>query len=477
MADVLHGPIAFALWGQRIAIVLAGLVCATCAGADLLGETLMPSKYHHPEYEQLGYSPAYCAGGRPSFDARGRAYMVVDYPFARAEPPQTTVPGHYGRLMFLRDGVWRFADLQALLRQHFGDEGSLVAYSKQPEFIRDTDEMFLLVQYRRANDRCALALVTSPDHGDSFSVHTIEADYAAPYNRIATEHFAGHNSIGWPMLVGLSRQGQKPEERVVDYPGVLYYHILNKVNGHIVAVEHGTLSDCASSNPIGSMYVTTQIVSTPSRIHIAWHETNIGVERGGNETYARTYDKRAGSWSEKTFVGPSADDHGFPAVALDSKGYIHILCGAHVSQVYYTRSTSPDDTSAFESLEPIPGVTKGTHLSFVCDLRDRLHLFFRDNIEMGPERRGLSYTTRDDTWSQPRRVANSPEQGYCRMCNHLSMDQRGRLFLNYGYFTLNYRSEGKVEGWYYPVLAYSTDRGETWSLVPDDFAVSPQGRR
>jgi len=68
--------------------------------------------------------------------------------------------------------------------------------------------------------------------------------------------------------------------------------------------------------------------------------------------------------------------------------------------------------------------------------------------------------------------------GYsCRMCNHLSMDRRGRLFLNYGYFTLNYRSEGKVEGWYYPVLAYSSDRGETWSLVPDDFAASPQGRR
>jgi hypothetical protein len=475
MTDQLYSTMGVALWAHRGGLILLALAAAACTHADLFGEGITPHKYHHPEYEQLGYSPAYCAGGRPSFDAQGRPYMIVSYPFARGEPPQTTVPGHYRHLMFLRGDGWHFADLEGVLRRHFGDEGSLAGCSKQPEFIHETDEMFLLVQYRRADGAYALALITSPDHCESFAVHVIEDGHSAPYNRIASEHFAGHNRIAWPILIAVSRQGERPAEPAPDFPGILRYHILDRVGEKVVSVGDGTLSEAASSNPIGSMYVTTQIVSTPSRTHIAWHDTEADVERGGNKTYMRTYDKRIRSWSERTFVGPSQDDHGFPAVALDSRGYIHILCGAHASQVYYTRSTAPDDTSAFGPLEPIPGVTKGTHLSLVCDLEDRLHLFFRDNIGMGPDRKGLGYVRRDAAWGTVRRVASSPEGGYCRMCNHLSMDKRGRLLLNYGYFTLNYRAEGKVEGWYYPVLAYSADRGDTWSLVPDDFGLPSPG--
>ncbi|MGC9316523.1 MAG: BNR-4 repeat-containing protein [Armatimonadota bacterium] len=441
-------------------------------------EPITPSKYHHPEYEQLGYDPAYCAGGVPSFDAQGRPYMVVSYPFARAEPPQTTVPGHFGDLMFFRGDGWHFADLESVVRRALGDDGdggALVGYSKQPEFIAATDEMFLLAQYRKGDGRYALVLITSRDRGESFAVHPIEANYETPYDRIATEHLAGHNTLRWPLLIAMSRRGDEPDERVVDYPGTLYYHILSQADGQVRSVKSGILSQAASRNPIGSMYVTTQILSTPQHSHIAWHETEVGVERGGNETYLATYDPAARRWSEKTLVGPSADDHGFPAVAMDSEGYIHVPCGAHASQVYYTRSTQPDDASAFEPLEAVPGAARATHLSFLCDLQDRLHLFFRDNIGMGPDgtRGGLSYVTRNGEWSQPRRVANSPQEGYLRMCNHLSMDRRGRLFLNYGYFTLDYRSEGEVDQWYYPVLAHSQDRGEGWRLVPDDFGLAP----
>ncbi|MBD3291993.1 MAG: hypothetical protein GF393_03655, partial [Armatimonadia bacterium] len=265
-----------------------------------------------------------------------------------------------------------------------------------------------------------------------------------------------------------------PEERFVDYPGTLWYRVLDRVDGRVNAIDGGVLSESASRNPIGSMYVTTQTVSTPERTHVAWHDTDVGVERGGNETWIRTYDVASGEWSEKTLVGPARDDHGFPALALDSEGHIHVLCGAHSSEVRYTRSTRPDDASQFEALEVVPGVERGTHLSFVCDLQDRLHLVFRDSARMGPDedRMGMGYAVRDGRWTPARRLAHSPQPGYCRMCNHLSIDRAGRVFLNYGYFTLDYRSEGQVSEWYYPVLAYSADGGETWRLVPDDFGLA-----
>jgi hypothetical protein len=64
------------------------------------------------------------------------------------------------------------------------------------------------------------------------------------------------------------------------------------------------------------------------------------------------------------------------------------------------------------------------------------------------------------------------------MCNKLSIDKGGRLFLNYGYFTLDYRKEGKVDEWYYPVLAYSKDGGSTWDLAPNDFGQrGPRGSK
>jgi hypothetical protein len=463
-------------WLLTSGTVLAA-ACAGTAGAQLFDEPITPSKYHHPEYEQMGYTPAYAAGGFPSFDARGRPYMIVTYPFARSEPPQTTVPGHFGELMYLREDGWHFADLEAVVREALGepqDDGGLSGYSKQPEFIAEIGEMVLLAQYLRADGRYALVLITSPDYCESFEVHTIEDNYAPRYDRIATEHFAGHNTIRWPLVIAMSRHGEdEPEERFVDWPGTLYYHVLDRVDGRVVSIDSGTLSETASRNPIGSMYVTTQIVSTEERTHVAWHETEAGVERGGNRTFIASYDVEAGTWTEKTYVGPSRDDHGFPAVALDSEGYIHLLCGVHGTQVPYTHSTRPDDSSEFQPLEYIAGAKKATHLSFVCDLQDRLHLFFRDHIRMGPEddRAGLSYVTRNGEWSDARRIAHSPQPGYWRMCNHLSIDRQGRLFLNYGYFTLDYRSEGRVDEWYYPVLACSADRGESWQLVPDDFGL------
>jgi len=190
------------------AILLGAVARYASAQGDLFREPITPEKYHHEEYERLGYSPAYCPGALPSFDSKGQPYMIVNYPFSRGEPPQTTVPGRFGQMAFLKDSEWRFADLREILRDHFGDKGIRGGGSKQPEFVHDTDELFLLTQYQRSSGRYALALIISPDHGESFNVHTIEDDNKKPYNRVATEHFAGHNVIDWPLVIVMSRAGE-----------------------------------------------------------------------------------------------------------------------------------------------------------------------------------------------------------------------------------------------------------------------------
>ena len=358
-----------------------------------------------------------------------------------------------------------------MLQAYFGDRGTLAGYSKRVEFIAETDEMFLLVKYGREDGRHELAIVTSPDHGETFQVHPLCPTHDEPYARMDTEHFAGHNRIGWPMLIGVNRRREEPKDRGKDYPSYFDYFLLDKVDGKVQCVDTGLLSDMASRSPIGSMYVNTSIVSTPERIHVVWHDATFEGKPWDDKVYAATYAKRDRRWvNRKTYVGPSKDDQGFPTVVLDSEQYLHVLCGTHVDVVPYARSTRPDATE-FPETRPIPGIAKATHLSFICDRNDRLHLFFRDNTKHGADRSGLSYARKDkgQPWHKPVRLANSPQPGYCRMANNISLDKRGRLFLNYGYFTLDYRSEGKVAGWYYPVLAYSNDRADTWRLVPDDF--------
>jgi len=89
---------------HRFAAAGLVLLAASSAPADesLFEPPITPSKYHHDEYEELGYQPAYCPGASPSFDRQHRPYILVNDPYSRREPPQTTVPGHRGDLMFLR---------------------------------------------------------------------------------------------------------------------------------------------------------------------------------------------------------------------------------------------------------------------------------------------------------------------------------------------------------------------------------------
>lgn len=463
--------------------------------SNIFENTLNPSKYKHSEYDSLMYNPAYCPGNAPSFDKHGWPYIIVDFPFSDSEPWQSTVHHHYKDLMFLRRDGWHYVNIQSLIRNHFEDNGTLVKYTKKVEFIKNTDELFLLVEYKKESRKYELLLLTSIDYCVTFTITQLCAEYGKPFNRIATEHYSGHNKISWPLLIAAGRRREnEPEKPFKDFPGYLYYYIVDKKLGRITVSDAGILSEMASRNPIGSYYVTTQIVTTKQYTHIVWHDTDYNVERWGNKTYIKSYNRstRPGvqeRWTRKTYIGPSADDHGYPAICLDSMNYIHVLCGSHSDKVYYAISKSVNNSSDFKSFGPIEGIDKATHLSFVCDAKNRLHLAFRDTTKDEHDKRGLSYAHADVAefkidrpnrvakWYKPVRLANSPQTGYCRMCNRLSIDKQGRLYLNYGYYTLDYNSEGSVTGWYYPILVRSIDRGKTWQLVPDDFSCRNKDSR
>ena len=134
--------------------------------------------------------------------------------------------------------------------------------------------------------------------------------------------------------------------------------------------------------------------SRGNRTHVVFAATTApdGVQCGGTPVYARTYDHSAKAFtSPPVFVacsgtddhgGSGPDDHDSPAIAVDSRGYLHVVLGAHQGSLQYVRSSQPDSTAGWsapvEIGEPKQPHDGGyTYVSLICDGRDVLHVVAR----------------------------------------------------------------------------------------------------
>ena len=58
------------------------------------------------------------------------------------------------------------------------------------------------------------------------------------------------------------------------------------------------------------------------------------------------YDHRTKHWSKPRRIGKTGavdDSHGLPSIAIDSKGYLHVVFGSHGGKQYVIRSSAPED--------------------------------------------------------------------------------------------------------------------------------------
>jgi len=87
---------------------------------------------------------------------------------------------------------------------------------------------------------------------------------------------------------------------------------------------------------------TNKIVTLGNKTHVAWLDS---VKGGGFRVRVRTLDRTTGEWSPTIDVGPAHDNHGGPALAPDSKGYLHVVYFPHHHPFRYRRSKRPNDAT------------------------------------------------------------------------------------------------------------------------------------
>jgi hypothetical protein len=160
---------------------------------------------------------------------------------------------------------------------------------------------------------------------------------------------------------------------------------------------------------------------------------------------------------------PVFDDHGYPDLAVDSRGYLHIVYDGHQIPLKYKRSLRPNDASAWTASEDVGD--RATYPHLLVGNGDTLFLFYRE--------RGDSYDrwvedmrtkVNDGPWSAPKTILdaewirNDPANDYCLYAQsvHLGLD-------NSIYLTWSWENHGDAGGMYDVGFAKSSDFGNGWT--------------
>ncbi len=116
-----------------------------------------------------------------------------------------------------------------------------------------------------------------------------------------------------------------------------------------------------------------------------WKPEQVMSAANGVPAYMTVYDKATGKMSDPVFLGfggGMADNHNWPAVTIDHKGYLHVIMNGHNDPINYVRSLKPFDGSAFTAPEYImpegefPGASYAT---FDSDRAGNLHIVCRSH--------------------------------------------------------------------------------------------------
>ena len=227
------------------------------------------------------------------------------------------------------------------------------------------------------------------------------------------------------------------------------------------------------------------------KTHIVWCEI-ADAPTTGVPMFAATIDRKTRTLGQKVLLthgAPINDVHNIPGIALDSRGTLHVITGAHGANFWHLMSKAPESTTEGWSA-PAPTLTKDwiekgtgeergrqTYLSLLVGPDDTLHIAFRqwrqgvDPWHPGNYFGALSYQRRprDGAWSEAMPLVVPPNPGYSVWYHQMAIDRSGRLFLSYNYW-------GDVKTWPVPYkgltaihsfrgLITSVDGGESWNLV------------
>ena len=162
---------------------------------------------------------------------------------------------------------------------------------------------------------------------------------------------------------------------------------------------------------------------------------------GGVPTYVVEYDRKTQKLSEPVFVGYggiAADGHNWAAMAIDSKGMLHVVISGHVDPLLYTHTLVPGDITRWSPPEYVPFKPGSQELAVVsyaslnCDKQDNLLCVVRSDSYVYNHRLASLRKPAGKPWENERPIVIPFADGYHVWTHKVTYDRlRDRFFLSF----------------------------------------------
>lgn len=374
-----------------------------------------------------------------AFDSQNRPYLI-----------NNRYPKSFGLIQTMRDGRWKtLSCLNALkgvtlpVKRNLGAPGELV--------IDDADCLYATI---------AGKLVYSPDLGKTFQA------YPCPGS---IEVRVGPQPIATPPAIcqitnyrNLYLASAKWAKR-----GTLSVILPEKTKDGLKLGDPIRITDkCLAAGSGGHSGGTSFAVTVGQYTHLVYAEMP-KTSDGGNPIHIATIDRETRSVIATQFLvnaePKKPDVHTRPTIAVDSKGYLHVVSGSHGEPFYYLRSQKPNDITGGWT-EPAQMGGRQCYASLVCDDQDRLHSVFREWLPHA----SLGYQSKaavDGKWEASQTLVHGAlkrdRYKYGIFYHRLFIDRASTLYLSFTFFEFGTGNEGD----YPQALAVSNDGGESWQLA------------
>ncbi len=384
------------------------------------GPVLAPIRYQkwfEGERELFGYSPRFVPNA-VTFDRDNRPYIRTDLDH-ESRPDVVQTLGD--------DGSWVSLEIGPSITQAYPawDGEMLRGPGSERRVVFDDDgDAYTLADCRSSNLERVL-LLHSRDRCRTWTTYELDCYFAR------LEFQSGHNDLSRPPAIAarggrthlfLFTPGKRPD-------GTL--EIGEPVQMAVSCVGGGLPAHSGASNVVATLGDRTHLVFA-RRYAVDGHV--------GTPQYARGLNRATGEAADEVLLGAAGidiDGHNWPAVTLDSEGYLHAVLGAHGSKqgqhFKYARSLRPNDSTEFT---PATRVHSGlTYPALVCDAQDTLHLVARSHGL--PYRLVYARKRPGEEWGELRDLIVPYVEGtafYAIWYHKLAIDREGRLFLSWWHY-------------------------------------------
>ena len=192
-----------------------------------------------------------------------------------------------------------------------------------------------------------------------------------------------------------------------------------------------------------------KIITFQDKTHVSWLDS---VDEGFR-VRARSLDWKTNQWSPTYTVGEAYDNHGGPALTVDSLGYLHMVYYPHHHPFRYRRSVRPNDASEWG--DEIEFGERCTYPTMVCGSDDTLYLTGRENRGSEPWYVNLYIKPPNAPWEEPIPIFQDDKGGYVRYQEALAWGPDHRTL----HMTLWIFDENRS---YTVGYLRSPDSGKTW---------------